>query len=74
MSEMAVLCREGDTKILWDPEVQVEVDYARTSFEHFVSIGYAPFRMNGDGSTGERMREFDPSAVQIVFVPPLQGG
>ncbi len=71
---MAVMGSEGDMKIVWDPSVPAEVDHARTSFDHFRSIGYAAARMNPNGSTGEVIREFDPSLSQILFYPPMQGG
>lgn len=73
--EMAVMGKEGDTKVTWSRENEVEIENARRSFEYFMSQGFAAFRIEGDdGGQGEQVREFDPNHEMIVFIPPMQGG
>ena len=74
MHAMAVMGKEGDTKITWTPGNAAEVDNARSQFEFFRGKGYAAFRMSGNDQRGEQMNTFDPAAQRIVFVPPMQGG
>lgn len=69
-----IMDHSGDTKKIWDPSKAVEVDDAKRSFEHFTSKGYRAFRTNDKGDQGDQMREFDPQAGRVVFVPQMQGG
>lgn len=71
---MAIMGREGDTKISWSPDSAVEVDEARRSFENMKRKGYMAFRTNRDGTKGEQIREFDPHAAAIILAPQMQGG
>lgn len=73
--EMAIMGKEGDTKIMWDKSKRVEVDNAKATFERLVKEGYSVFRVAGkEGDKGEQIREFDPDAERLIFVPPLQAG
>jgi hypothetical protein len=73
--EMAVMGKEGDTKITWSADNEHEVENARRSFDYFRSQGFAAFRVEGDdGAQGELIREFDSEIGVIVFIPPMQGG
>ena len=73
---MAVLGREGDTKSIWNPDVQVEVDAAKKQFDFLVKEKkYSAFRVDKDGKqTGQRMTDFDPKAGSIILVPQFAGG
>lgn len=73
---MAVMGQSGDTKLTWDPHEPAEVDAARAQFNTLVrDKKYAAFRMGArDGVQGEQVREFDPNAERIIFVPPMKGG
>lgn len=73
----AVLNMTGDTKTIWDPGNEAEVAAARAQFEKLVRENrFSAFRISAEdpNKTGERMREFDPEARRIIFVPPVQGG
>lgn len=71
--ELAVLNSAGDTKTLWDPSVQSEVDVARAQFNALRDKGFSIFRVNGD-RRGERMDQFDPKAGKLIAVPRVVGG
>jgi hypothetical protein len=74
-SEMAVMGREGDTKITWDAANRDEVEMARDQFNAYTKRGFTAFRTQGpDGGQGEQMKTFDPKAERIIFVPRLVGG
>lgn len=72
---MEVMGPEGDTKTIWDPDKDAEVDNARRSYEDLVDKGYRAFYATGkDGAKGEPMDKFDPDAGRMILVPPMQGG
>lgn len=57
----------------WDPKRPETVAQAASAFaEHFVP-GRMAFRLDGPGKS-RSIREFDPSAVEILLVPAIQGG
>jgi hypothetical protein len=74
MSEMSVLNRKGDSKILWSFDNADEVANAKRSFEDMTKKGFSAFRVKRDGSSSVRMDEFDPEAEKVVLVPPVVGG
>ena len=76
MGEMAVMGKEGDTKLIWNPRDEAEVENARATFNKLRNEKkFAAFKVNpNDGSKGELIREFDPSLEKIIFAPPLVGG
>jgi hypothetical protein len=63
----------GDTKHEWDASKPDEVAVAEEVFQLYRAQGYAAARMENDRA-GEIIREFDPAAEVIIFVPQLQGG
>lgn len=73
----AVLDQTGDTKTMWDPNNEDEVETARGVFERLVGMKrYSAFCVDDKdpNKKGKRMDEFDPDASRVIFVPPLQGG
>lgn len=73
--EMAIMGREGDTKIMWDKSKKTEVDIARATFEKFRKDGYLAFSVTGkDGAKGEQITAFSADEERIIFVPPMVGG
>lgn len=75
MGELAILCHEGDTKLMWDANIPDEVANAKRTFEDLTKKGYTAFRTKGkDGEKGTRMDTFDPTAERIILVPRLVGG
>lgn len=73
--EMAVMGKEGDTKIVWSHDNTHEVENARRSFTYFQEQGFTAFRIEGDdGGQGAQMHDFDPTAEMVVFIPGMQAG
>lgn len=65
----------GDTKIIWNQDNTTEVDIARGAFRKAKQDGFMAYKVTGkDGTKGEVMAEFDPSAERIILAPPLRGG
>lgn len=73
-STLYVQDKTGDTRIEWDPDVPAEVAAARAAYDAAKDKRYLAYRTRADGSRGEIMREFDPTAERIVMSPQLQGG
>lgn len=75
LGEMAVMGKEGDTKIIWDKSKKVEVDNAKASFDRLIKEGYSAYSVSGEkGDKDKQVREFDPNAERYIFVPPVQAG
>jgi hypothetical protein len=75
MSQMHVLDREGDTKIIWNPDNEDEVANARRTFDELRRKGFTAYRV--DDTTGKRnevLREFDPDAEKLILRPAMVGG
>lgn len=74
-SVMAVMNESGDKKTIWNRSDAVETEAARKEFKHFKDAGYMAYKVTGkEGTRGEIMHEFDPSAERIIFAPPMRGG
>lgn len=73
-SAILALDQTGDTKTTWDPNVVAEVEEARRTFNNLKSKGYAAHKVEGDGSKGEVIRDFDPTAKAIIMSPQMAGG
>jgi hypothetical protein len=74
---MALLNQSGDTKTIWDPNNAAEVAAAREQFDKLVGTNrFSAFRVSekDPNEPGVRLREFDPEARRIIFIPPMQGG
>jgi len=74
MGEMAVLGKEGDTKFMWDPKVDFEVDDARARFDKYIKEGYLAFHVDKEGNKAKPMKKFDPKAGKIILTPAPTGG
>jgi len=73
--EMAVMTpADGDLKIIWDSDKPVEVEHARKSFDEFKRKGYAAYRVNKSGDSGEVMRSFEADAEKVILRPQMMGG
>ena len=73
-NEFAVMDQTGDTKTMWDPDNEDEVEIARNTFDKLKKKGYLIYRTDKKGGTGEVMTKFDPDAARLVAVPPIVGG
>ena len=73
--ELAVMDPTGDTKTIWDPNNEDEVEEARGTFDRLKAKGFAAFKVEGPkGEQGEIIREFDPTAGRMIMIPALAGG
>jgi hypothetical protein len=74
MGEICILDMTGDTKVIWDPTNADEVAAAKQQFDTLKSKGFLAFAVKKDGSKGERIKEFDPTAEKIIMSPqPISG-
>lgn len=73
--ELCVMDFTGDTKVVWDPENDDEVENARDMFNKFVKkLKYAAFSVGKKGKQDEQIRKFDPGLDKMILVPPICGG
>jgi hypothetical protein len=52
----------------------VEVKIARKVFKQYKKKGYRAFKMTDKGDRGKPVKEFDPDAGCILFIPLMAGG
>lgn len=71
---MAELNASGDTKVMWDSDNRDETEAAKSHFAAMKLKGFSAYRVKKDGSQGEVMKDFDPSAEAIILAPMLKGG
>jgi len=74
MGEMRTLCDKGDTKVIWDPKNEDEVEAAEEQFNTLMDKGFTAFSVKKDGKKHKRIDEFDPKAGKIIMVPRMAGG
>ena len=75
MGELAVMGRQGDTKIIWDKHRPEEVENARRTFDEIRKKGYLAYAVRGrEGEKGSQIHEFDPEAERLIMAPPMRGG
>ena len=75
MGELAVMGRQGDTKIIWDKHRAEEVENARRTFDEMRKKGYLAYAVRGrEGEKGSQIHEFDPEAERLIMAPPMRGG
>ena len=74
MGTLRVMDQRGDTKIIWDPTKQDEVDVAKETFTKLKKKGYVAYGVKKGGEKGEIVQEFDPQAEKIILAPRMVGG
>jgi hypothetical protein len=57
----------------WDVKRPETVAGAKAAFAENLTPGRLAFRLDGPGQT-RPIREFDPTAAEILLVPAIQGG
>lgn len=73
--EMRILGRlVGDTKIIWDPSKEAEVNNAKKTFEDLTGKGYKAFKVRDDGEPGEQVTEFPKGEAKLILAPAIAGG
>jgi hypothetical protein len=61
---------KGDDRITWDSRSLADIRAAKDMFVDFIKKGLKPFKVGVDGqATAEVMREFDPLAEEVIFLP-----
>ena len=74
---MGVMCKldgTGDTKVMWDPQNEDEVEVAEEQFDALIERGFTAYAVKKDGEKGRKITKFDAKAGKIIMVPGMQGG
>lgn len=74
MGEMRVMGRDGDSRIMWDPNNEAEVTAARNQFNELRAKGHNAYQVDKKGEAGKVVKEFDPAAGKVILAPPMAGG
>lgn len=74
MGIMKILDSTGDSKIMWDPENEDEVDGAEAQFDVLIEKGFSAYAVKKDGEKGRKIKKFTPNAGKIIMVPSIAGG
>lgn len=75
MAEMAIMSKEGDSKLIWDKDNADEVANAKRTFDELKKKGFVAYSVQGKrGEKGEVLRQFDPEAERLIMAPPMVGG
>ena len=72
--EMRIMGVDGDLKVIWDSEKEVEVKVAKKQFDELTGKNYLAFSVKKNGEQGEKMKKFNPDAEKMILVPMLKGG
>jgi hypothetical protein len=73
MHVQIVMDHSGDTRHHFDPNDELAVAESRKRFQELTDAGYTAAKRTGKG-TSEVIRDFDPTAREMLFVPRLVGG
>lgn len=73
MHTQIVMDATGDTRHHFDANDQAAVAEAEKRFMELRGAGFTAAKRTGPG-TSERIREFDPTAEETLFIPRLIGG
>ncbi len=74
MGELAIIDNTGDTKVLWDPTNEDEVEAAEAQFDTLIDKGFTAYKVKKDGGKGQKITRFAPEAGKIIMVPKIVGG
>ena len=74
MGQLRILDGSGDTKVIWDPKNDDEVEAAEEQFDTLIEKGFKAYSVKKDGTKGRLTKKFDPEAGKIIMVPSMQGG
>lgn len=66
--------KEGDIKVIWDPDNADEVAHARTTFDAMQAKGFVAYSVTKKGDRDEIVRKFDPEAKALILAPKAVGG
>lgn len=73
---MEFMGENGDTKKIWDPDNEAEVEDAKRTFEFLTKEKkYRAYHTGDkDGKKGDPMDKFDPECGRMILIPPMAGG
>ncbi len=74
MGELAQMNKTGDSKTIWDPDNEDEVEAAQNTFDDLIDKGYKAFHVGMSGKKKGKMDKFDPEAGKVIMVPQVVGG
>ena len=76
MGTMRILDRSGDTAVTWDLDDEATVRAAEEIFERLAAESKIAFArpQGAPAEEAAQIRHFDPSAEEIIWVRPIQGG
>jgi hypothetical protein len=74
MGMFHVLNETGDTKTIWDPKNDDEVEVAEEQFKKLVKKGYKAYKVGKDGEKSSPVSSFNKAYEKLIFVPPIAGG
>ena len=72
--ELCVIDQTGDTKTIWNPDNQDEVDAAKAIFDALKKKNYIAYSVSANGKKNDIIRSFDPELGKIIMIPPVIGG
>ena len=74
MGELRTLGREGDIKLVWDPDNEVDVAAAKAAFDKAKAKGFFAYGVKDKGGKGTVINTFDADAEKIILALPMAGG
>ncbi len=74
MGEMQFLNKTGHTTLAWDTRDEPSLHVAEAEFEKLLHEGYVAFQREHKEKAARRVDRFDPTADEILWLRPLQGG
>jgi hypothetical protein len=76
MGTMRILDQSGDTAVIWDLDDETTLRAAEEIFEREAAQAKMAFArpLGAPVEQAERIRSFDPTAEEIIWVRPIQGG
>jgi hypothetical protein len=72
--EMSIMDATGDTKLIWNPNNEDEVECARRTFKDLKKKGYLAYTVKNGGDKGEVVTEFDAKLEKLILAPAVIGG
>jgi ribosomal protein L19E len=67
--------RSGDSKVIWDPKNDDEVEAAQAQFDVLIDKGFKAYKVDKKGDkTGSPIKTFNPKVGKLIMVPAIQGG
>lgn len=64
----------GDTKVMYDPKNDDEVEVAEEQFDALIEKGFTAYKVKKDGEKGKKVTKFTADEGKYIMVPPIKGG